>query len=935
MSFKFKNIGNNNISKEISSLYDDENEKYNDEEQINEINQNDLNSKIGSQFKPNMVNGDKDEANKLNFDSLTKKENLSNIDKANMIIENCYNKDNINIINNYDSNIEEEFKEEEIYKESYVTDGNETQFYELNTNKLVDIIKNDYNDIYTKQNEDISKFVDKLAKENSSLKKKIKILNLEILKLKTQNEFYLKSLIKNNESELINKNNNTSKKGLIYLNLEIHEKEKENIKNEYELILVNNPSSLILKNIKSLYEKLIKCKDDLYNTQKINILLQEENDKVKEKNEFIKSYLSEEKNKIIEKIIEIQDKMNSQIELNKNMLFNNTDNSINKYNFFLQNNNDNDNISEENNDENLYSSKNNPHLFYIEKIKNLIYEKNKLLSCNYDFFVKINDLSQTIEEKNNIINNQMQKINKLELEVLNFEHENKNIKLKYEESINLIKELQNKNSELIRKKEDNENFDIKIMENKYNITKSQYENKILGIKDNLNNITKKYEICKKQYEDIKDKYDIAINNFNQYKIDNEKILNEKNKLIKQLNKLKTDIKLKEEKIIVNQRENEIQKQLAIEEIEEKYKNKIDYNSIKSTINNIYNNIISKNNKINFNNNSNSNISNFITNNSNDLAKLNEINKQINIFFNTQQKYDLLNMENEKLKNHIKEIINITLENTSLMYIRKFSQDSNNINIEILILKIINYIKVIKVCFLLQKIKTVVNFSEKYLNWLNEKEYYKNNNSSIIEIKSEINKINNEIDEIKKTIKNNSFDLEKKFKNYLTKDEVKNELNNMQKKYEKIISGLFEYFLKYKKITDKNNQEFLILQIPIKSYNLMIESNMNNLSLIGQSIESWNLYVSNDMNNSNDSIFQEIINLTNISNLIEYNNLSDVINNNNNETTNNNNINDFVDMNNNTDSNDSDNGNDNEANENNTQNSHALESKSQYSFDNKQ
>ena len=116
---------------------------------------------------------------------------------------------------------------------------------------------------------------------------------------------------------------------------------------------------------------------------------------------------------------------------------------------------------------------------------------------------------------------------------------------------------------------------------------------------------------------------------------------------------------------------------------------------------------------------------------------------------------------------------------------------------------------------------------------------------------------------------------------------------------------------------------------------MIESNMNNLSLIGQSIESWNLYVSNDMNNSNDSIFQEIINLTNISNLIEYNNLSDVINNNNNETTNNNNINDFVDMNNNTDSNDSDNGNDNEANENNTQNSHALESKSQYSFDNKQ
>ena len=168
---------------------------------------------------------------------------------------------------------------------------------------------------------------------------------------------------------------------------------------------------------------------------------------------------------------------------------------------------------------------------------------------------------------------------------------------------------------------------------------------------------------------------------------------------------------------------------------------------------------------------------------------------------------------------------------------------------------------------------------------------------------------------------------------MTKDEVKNELNEIQKKYEKIISDLFDYFLKYK-IINKKNHEFLTLQIPIKSYNLMIENNMNNISLIGQSIESWNLYIHNELDNKNDSIFQEIINLTNINNLIEYNNIDNVVNNNN-ESTNNNNINDFIDKNNESINNTGDNNrNDNDSDENNTQTSHPLENKSQYSFDNK-
>ena len=713
---------------------------------------------------------------------------------------------------------------------------NETQFYELNTNKLVDIIKNDYDEIFISQNKDITLFVDKLAKENSSLKIEINKLKLEISKLKTQNEFY-KILSTNKNESNINEQNLNNKQ--MEINLEMHEKEKENIKNEYESILVNNPSPLILKDIKSLYEKLIRCKDDLYNQQKLNTILQEENDKIKEENEFIKLNISEEKNKIIEKIIDIQSKTNSEIELNKNLLFNNNDNINNKNNIILSiNNNSNSNeVKNTNNNDNMFNSNNsynnNPYLFNFEKIKNLTYEKNKLLSCNYDFFIKINDLSQNIEERNNIINNQVQKIGKLEAKILNLENKNKTLNIKYNDSANLIKELQNKNSQLIKKKEENASFDQKMQENKFNIMKSQYENKILRINDNLNSLTRKNQLLNKELDEIKEKYEITKNNNNMYKIEKEKYMIEKNKLIKELNNLRTDIKIKEEQKIVDQKDSELKMKLAIEEIEDSYNNKLEYNSVKSSINNIYNNIISKNK--NYNNNSNSNISNFITNHSNDMAKLNEISKQINLLFNYQQKYNLLLIENEKLKNHIKEITNITLENASLTYIKKFNEESNDMNLELLIVKIIDYIKIIKVCLLLQKIKTTVNFGEKYLNWLNEKEYFKENNSSIKEFKNDINQISNEIDIIKNTIKNNSLNLEKKFKNFLSKDEVKNELNNIQKKYEKIISDLFEYFLKYKTLNDKNNQDFLVLKIPIKSYNLMIENNMNNISLIGQSI----------------------------------------------------------------------------------------------------
>ena len=528
----------------------------------------------------------------------------------------------------------------------------------------------------------------------------------------------------------------------------------------------------------------------------------------------------------------------------------------------------------------------NLYLYYIEKIKNLTYEKNKLLASNYDFFIKINDLSQMIEEKTNIINEQLKSISSKELKILNLEQELNSVNIKYKETSNQLQEAQEKINELNLEKIGNVVFQEKQLDYKNSVTNRQQENKINQLNQSLDEITNKYFSLNKNYSELKEKNEKILNDNKLKKEQIDKIIKEKNQMIKDINNLKTELKIKEEqyKTNVNEYENKIKylKENNIgNDINKKNNNNVDLEQMQLLINDIYEKI-----SHNLNNNNyliNNNISLFVKNNINDIAKLNEINKQINSFYKKEEIYTLIIVENEKLKNHIKEIISLTLEKTNLTYIEKFKEEFINISFEQLLLKIINYIKVYKICFLLQKIKTAINYSEKYINWLNEKDLYKSNNSSLEELKSEINNINEEINNIKEMLKNYSLDFENKIKNFLSKDEIKLEINNIQKKYEKIITDIFEYFLKYKTshLREHENKEILTLQIPIKTYNLMIENNMNNLSLISQSIDSWNLYVNNDLNENNDNVFQEIINMTNIHNNLEYNNISDVINYNNN------------------------------------------------------
>ena len=789
MSFKFIKIEKKVISKDSSDFEDDESDTENfEDEKINQINNYQINNNLSSK-------------------KITSENIVQNLNK-------------------------EKAEEKELENNKNI----ETQFYELTTNGLVEKIKNDYDSIYLNQQNDINKFVEKLAKENSKLKFEISELNQKILQLQIKNELNsndINNINESNENNLINKN--------IEINTEKIELEKNKIKDEYNYIIQNITSNIISKNIKSLYDTLIRYIDEILKIQKINILLQEENNKLKKENDKIKLNFLEEKNKIVQKIIQIQSETNSDI----NILNNNK--TIENKNLII------------NTDDNVYLS-------YIEKIKNLTYEKNKLLSCNYDFFIKINDLTQIIEEKNNIINKQIKQISSYDLKILNLEQELTTTKIKNKEiNFQLIK-AKEKMDESSFEKNDNNFLEEKIFENKCNIIKKQYENKISQLNKNLDDITQKNMNLNKKNKELKENNENLINDnlSKQNLIDN--ITQEKNNIYKELTNLKTELQLTQEQLITNENEYETKIKSVKETITTDNNNKnINIDKIKSLINNIYEKL--PNNYSN-NKNINSNINIFVKNNINEIAKLNEINKQINILNKNEEINLAIKEENEKLKNHIKEIINLTLEKTNIIYIEKLKQDFTNISFEQLFLKIINYIKIFKICYLLQKTKTELNFSEKYITWLNGK-------NNLEEIKNEINKINEEINEIKNIIKNNSLDFEKKVKNFLSKDEIKVEINNIQKKYEKIITDIFEYFLQYKNYS--NDKEYLTLQIPIKNYNSMIENNMSNLSLITQSIESWNIFINNDLNENNNNFFQEIINMTNINNNLEYNNMNDLIN----------------------------------------------------------
>ena len=243
MSYNFTKIEKKIFSNEPSDL--DENEvdnDNNDEEKINQINNykfnNNLSSLVNLNIKDNDENSLKSSKDKLKY-------NLDNNDNKNEQIE------------------KQKIKKEKnpLYQDEANNKNNETQFYELTTNGLVEKIKNDYEDIYMNQQNDINKFVEKLAEENSELKLEISKLKNEIIKLQIKND--LNSNFYFQQKENVNK---SPKKNLVNREIEITsekiELEKKNIKEEYDYILNNISYYIINKNVKYLYYKLIQSKKE-------------------------------------------------------------------------------------------------------------------------------------------------------------------------------------------------------------------------------------------------------------------------------------------------------------------------------------------------------------------------------------------------------------------------------------------------------------------------------------------------------------------------------------------------------------------------------------------------------------------------------------------------------------------------------------------------
>ena len=276
------------------------------------------------------------------------------------------------------------------------------------------------------------------------------------------------------------------------------------------------------------------------------------------------------------------------------------------------------------------------------------------------------------------------------------------MKIKDKEINSQLKLAQEKMNESSFEKNDNNFFEEKILENKYNIIKKQFENKITQLNKSLDDITQKNLNLNKNNKELKEKNENLINDnlSKQNLIDN--ITQEKNNIYKELTNLKTELQLTQEQLITNENEYEAKIKNVKETITNENNNKsINIDKIKSLINDIYEKLP---NDYSNNKNINSNINIFVKNNINEIAKLNEINKQINILNKKEEINIAIKEENEKLKNHIKEIINLTLEKTNIIYIEKLKQDFTNISFEQLFLKIINYIKIFKICYLLQKQK---------------------------------------------------------------------------------------------------------------------------------------------------------------------------------------------------------------------------------------
>ncbi len=541
----------------------------------------------------------------------------------------------------------------------------------------------------------------------------------------------------------------------------------------------------------------------------MNLILENENYNLKKENIYIKNIIVEEKQKLINKINEIKnDYLNENLKIKKE-------------------------IFESNSLKEMIDNNNN--LEDVDRIKNLIYEKEKLLINNYEMFNKIQEFNEEINklnnekneiliEKNNFIRKYENILNDLKINELKYNNlQKENEKLK-ENILNLNKNLNdiNNKNDFEKFKENNQenlnkifydNLDLLFNKNidKINNLLNEKDKKIFNSNNQQSELNENIKILKinndklnKEIDNLKNekiellnenyKINLQITNLNDVvtalQISNEQYLSEKKNLLIELSNSQSDIIIERQKFFESDK-------LCKQYLEEK---------------------------------------NILKNKNEELQiKLNSIEKQYHYLENN---YKNLNENNFKIIKNESNLLEIKSENTNL--ILKLNEIYQNYNI------------------------LIKNINEIFEN-LNI------NNKEKIDEFSQLKIIKNEIENCYKKISNNNeyyeeiYNIKKNLSNYcsLTSDKV-NYINNSNlpkltnlskiQIFEKIIR-----YISYLKII----HSLQLIKISLKSeektilYNNIINNKENNKNIKNNYINNLNLKIEEIKNKiENDSVFFE-------------------------------------------------------------------------------
>ena len=221
-------------------------------------------------------------------------------------------------------------------------------------------------------------------------------------------------------------------------------------------------------------------------------------------------------------------------------------------------------------------------------------------------------------------------------------------------------------------------------------------------------------------------------------------------------------------------------------------------------------------------------------------------------------------ENEinNLKNKISSLIKMKTSFLSNNYTSNIQNLSSISQIQ-LYEKVIKYIHYLNIIHELQEIKNSMKYENEIKNILNSNLNKEEIDKLNLNINNKLSDLNNNIDEIKKNIENDSVYFEQRLKNLINIEEIKKCINEIQKQYENIISNLFESFLTYN-ASDKDTENIiLLLKIPVINYNNIIEDSMGKIENIVNYIKNWFEDINQEIGDKVDNAFEAILNLTNV------------------------------------------------------------------------